>query len=101
MQNKGYNTARKYFIEAVSKRVSGNSFTLTASESRFNKFCILGMLYSPAVLNLKLLVCICFQVVLFFTLSVPTESVQRALRMVVFLTQSVVDVFVVLWDFLS
>ena len=64
-------------------------------------------LYSLAVFNLKLLVCICFQVVLFFTLclwplraatvgSMPTESVQRPLRMVVFLTQSVVDVFGVL-----
>ena len=42
-----------------------------------------------------------FQVVVFFTLSVPTESVQRALRMVAFLTQNVVDIFGVLWDFLS
>ena len=54
---------------------------------------LLCMLYFTAVLNLIPLVCICFQVVFFFTLSVPTESVQRALRMVVFLTQSVVDVF--------
>ena len=68
---------------------------------RINKFCILGMLYFTAVLNLILLVCICFQVVLFFTLSVPTESVQRALRMVVFLTKSVVDVFGVLRDSFS
>ena len=52
--------------------------------------------YSSAVLNLKLLSFILFEVVLFFTLSVPTESVKRALRMVVFLTQSVVDVFGVL-----
>jgi hypothetical protein len=51
--------------------------------------------------TIKLLACICFQVVLFFTLSVPTESVQRALRMVVFLTQSVVDVFGVLRDSFS
>ena len=57
--------------------------------------------YSSAVLNLKLLSFILFEVVLFFTLSVPTESVQRALRMVVFLTQSVVDVFGVLRDSFS
>ena len=44
---------------------------------------------------------ILFQVVVFFTLSVPTESVQRTLRMVAFLTQNVVDIFGVLWDFLS
>ena len=63
--------------------------------------------YFTAVLNLILLVCICSQVVVFLVIclwplraatvgSVPTESVQRALRMVVFLTQSVVDVFGVL-----
>ena len=60
--------------------------------------------YSLAVLNLKLLSFILFEVVLFFTLclwplraatvgSVPTESRQRTLRMVAFLTQNVVDVF--------
>ena len=57
--------------------------------------------YFTAVLNLKLLSFILFEVVLFLTLSVPTESVQRALRMVVFLTQSVVDVFGVLRDSFS
>ena len=60
-----------------------------------------GEVDESVAFNLKLLSFILFEVFVFFTLSVPTESVQRALRMVAFLTQSVVDVFGVLWDFLS
>ena len=81
--------------------------SMSNSKNKSGTVAAIISLYSPAVLNLKLLSFILFEVVLFFTLclwplraatvgSVPTESVQRALRMVVFLTQSVVDVFGVL-----
>ena len=48
--------------------------------------------YSSAVLNLKLLSFILFEVVLFRTFYADRKY-QRPLRMVAFLTQSVVDVF--------
>ena len=48
--------------------------------------------YFTAVLNLILLVCICFQVV-FFRTFYADRKYQRPLRMVAFLTQNVVDVF--------
>ena len=59
--------------------------------------------YSLAVLNLKLLVCICFKSLFFRTLPLAPSGgdrwfyadrkYQRPLRMVAFLTQNVVDVF--------
>ena len=53
---------------------------------------LLCMLYSTAVFNLKLLVCICSKS-LFFRTFYADRKYQRPLRMVAFLTQNVVDVF--------